>query len=95
VLLQRVLEQIRTDLSDAERVIEYASDRVFHEKKTRSTDKVLSLNDNFFDVGISSLALAEIHQRIDDAYPGVLDVVDLFEHQTIAEVAGFMETKLA
>ena len=59
------------------------------------TDKPLGLSDNFFDVGISSLALAEIHQRIDDAYPGVLDVVDLFEYQTIAEVAGFMEGKLA
>ena len=59
------------------------------------TDKSLGLNDNFFDVGISSLALAEIHQRIDDAYPSVLDVVDLFEYQTIAEVAGFMEGKLA
>lgn len=59
------------------------------------TDKPLGLNDNFFDVGISSLALAEIHQRIDDAYPGVLDVVDLFEYQTIAEVAEFMEGKLA
>ena len=59
------------------------------------TDKALGSNDNFFDVGISSLALAEIHQRIDDAYPGVLDVVDLFEYQTIAEVAAFMEGKLA
>ena len=45
VLLRRVIEQIRTDLSDAERVIEYASDRVFHEKKRPSTEKVLSLSD--------------------------------------------------
>jgi len=45
VLLKRVIEQIRTDLSDAERVIEYASDRVFHEKKRPSTEKVLSLSD--------------------------------------------------
>jgi hypothetical protein len=45
VLLKRVVEQIRTDLSDAERVIEYASDRVFHEKRRPSTEKVLSLSD--------------------------------------------------
>jgi hypothetical protein len=45
VLLKRVVEQIRTDLSDAQRVIEYASDRVFHEKKRPSTEKVLSLSD--------------------------------------------------
>jgi IS5 family transposase len=45
VLLQRVIEQIRNDLSDAQRVIDYASDRVFHEKKLPSTEKVLSLSD--------------------------------------------------
>jgi len=45
VLLRRVIEQIRTDLSDAQRVIEYASERVFHEKKRPSMEKVLSLSD--------------------------------------------------
>ena len=59
------------------------------------TDKTIGLNENFFDIGISSLALAEVHQRIDDAYPGLVDVVDLFEYQTINEVATFMEGKLA
>jgi hypothetical protein len=34
-----------SDLGDAERGIEYASDRVFHEKKLPSTEKVLSLSD--------------------------------------------------
>jgi len=45
VLLKRVVEQIRSDLSDAKRVIEYASDRIFHEKSLPSTEKVLSLSD--------------------------------------------------
>ncbi len=56
-------------------------------------EKQLHLHDNFFDVGISSLALAEIHQRIDDRYPGLIDVVDLFEYQTIAEISAFMDKK--
>ena len=45
VLLQRVLDQIRADLYDANRVIEYANDRVFHDRKLPSTEKVLSLSD--------------------------------------------------
>jgi hypothetical protein len=45
VLLQRVLQQIKTDLSDANRVLEYAHDRVFHDKVLPSTQKVLSLSD--------------------------------------------------
>ena len=45
VLLQRVLQQIRTDLADANRVLQYANDRVFHDKSLPSTEKVLSLSD--------------------------------------------------
>ena len=45
VLLQRVVDQIRTDLSDVARVLEYASDRVLKDKTLPSTEKVLSLSD--------------------------------------------------
>jgi len=54
----------------------------------------LGVNDNFFESGISSLTLAEIHQQIDDRYPSKVDVVDLFEYQTIIELAEFMQEKL-
>jgi IS5 family transposase len=45
VILQRVVEQIRCDIADAKRVVQYAHDRVFHEQKLASTEKVLSLSD--------------------------------------------------
>ncbi len=45
VLLKRVWEQIRGDLADANRVVQYAGDRVFGDKKLPSTQKVLSLSD--------------------------------------------------
>jgi len=45
VLLQRVWQQIQADVSDANRVLEYAHDRVFHDKMLPSTEKVLSLSD--------------------------------------------------
>ncbi len=54
-------------------------------------DIAFSLDTNFFDAGISSLALAEIHQKIDDQWPGKIDIVDLFDHQTISDVASFIE----
>ncbi len=57
-------------------------------------DHSLSVNDNFFESGISSLVLAEIHQKIDDRYPGKVDVVDLFEYQTIIDLAEFLQEKL-
>ena len=45
VLLARVLQQIKTDLSNANKVLEYAEDRVFHDQKLPSTEKILSLAD--------------------------------------------------
>jgi len=44
-LLTHVLKQIRCDLADAQRVVEYCKNRVFHDEKLPSTEKVLSLSD--------------------------------------------------
>lgn len=45
MLLQRVLEQIRTDISDANRVITYTDNRVCKGKILPAKEKVLSLSD--------------------------------------------------
>lgn len=45
VLLKRIIEQIRSDLSEAAQVIEYTTDRLFNEKNRPSSEKVLSLSD--------------------------------------------------
>jgi hypothetical protein len=45
VLLDELLQQLKTDLSDAARVREYAGGRVFRDEKLSSTEKVLSLSD--------------------------------------------------
>ena len=44
-MLKRLLKQIRCDIADAKRVVDYSGDRVFHDKKLPSTEKVLSLSD--------------------------------------------------
>lgn len=53
----------------------------------------LGPEDNFFETGLSSLTLAEIHQKIDERYPGKVDIVDLFEYQTIEALSEFIEQK--
>ena len=45
LLLARVVQQIQADLSDANRVLDYAHARVFHDQTLPSTEKVLSLSD--------------------------------------------------
>ncbi len=57
-------------------------------------DKPIGMHDNIFELGASSLALAQIYQRIDTVYPGLLEVTDFFEHPTIAELAKYLEDRL-
>jgi acyl-CoA synthetase (AMP-forming)/AMP-acid ligase II/acyl carrier protein len=57
--------------------------------------KRVDVNDNLFEVGASSLKLIEIHEQIDRLYPGQIDLTELFDFPTIAELARHLESKLA
>lgn len=56
--------------------------------------KPVSVDDNFFEFGISSLALVEIHLQIDESWPDKVDIEDIFTYQTITELAQFIESRL-
>lgn len=57
--------------------------------------KRINVNDNLFDIGASSLKLIEIHENIDRKFPGLIDLTELFDHPTIAELAKHLEEKSA
>jgi len=54
----------------------------------------VSAHDSLFDAGISSLKLVALHERIEQQWPGVLDITDLFDHPSIAELAHCLEGRL-
>jgi len=56
--------------------------------------KRIDVNDNLFDIGASSLKLIEIHENIDREFPGLIDLTELFDFPTIAELAKHLESKL-
>jgi len=56
--------------------------------------KRVGVNDNLFEIGASSLKLIEIHERIDHEYPGLIDLTELFDFPTIAELARHLQSKL-
>ncbi len=62
---------------------------------TRIADQSVSPVDNLFELGISSLTLAEIHADIESAWPGRLDITDLFDYPTVAEIATVLEERAA
>ena len=46
-------------------------------------------------MGVNSLKLVEIHERIEREFPGRIDLMELFDFSTIAELTQRLETKLA
>jgi acyl-CoA synthetase (AMP-forming)/AMP-acid ligase II len=50
-------------------------------------------NDSLFDVGVSSLKLVGMQERIEQRWPGLIDVTDIFDHPSIAELARLIETR--
>jgi len=59
------------------------------------TGRPIGVHDNIFELGTSSLTLAQIYQRIETVYPGQLEVTDFFDYPTIAELARYLEQRLA
>lgn len=57
--------------------------------------KHVDVDDNLFDVGASSLSLIQIHEKIDELYPGQVDLTELFDFPTVAQLARHLEAKLA
>ncbi len=51
--------------------------------------------DSLFDIGASSIKLLAIHQRLEAAWPGLVDVTDIFDHPSIAALAAFIDQKRA
>ena len=56
--------------------------------------KRIDVHDNLFEVGASSLKLIEIHEQIDREYPGKVELTELFDFPTIAELAQHLQSKL-
>jgi acyl-CoA synthetase (AMP-forming)/AMP-acid ligase II len=54
----------------------------------------LGPRDNVFEIGTSSLTLAQIYERIEQIYPGKLEITDFFDYPTIAELARYLHARL-
>ena len=55
----------------------------------------LGPRDNIFEIGTSSLTLAQMYERIEQVYPGQIEITDFFDHPTIAELARYLHAKPA
>jgi acyl-CoA synthetase (AMP-forming)/AMP-acid ligase II/acyl carrier protein len=92
--------RILAELRDAQRGPEIGSRSEIESKLKAICDAALEgkrvdIHDNLFEVGASSLKLIEIHEQIDREYPGKVELTELFDFPTIAELAQHLQSKLA
>ena len=53
-------------------------------------ERTITVDDNLFEIGISSLTLTEIVLALDEHYPGKIDINNLFDYPTIRELADYI-----
>ena len=56
--------------------------------------KHLDVDDNLFEIGASSLTLIQIHEKLDELYPGAVDLTELFDFPSVSLLAKHLEAKL-
>jgi acyl-CoA synthetase (AMP-forming)/AMP-acid ligase II/aryl carrier-like protein len=54
----------------------------------------ITAQDNLFEIGASSLKLIEIHEQVDRDYPDMVDLTELFDYPTVAQLAAHLSSKL-
>jgi len=54
----------------------------------------VDVDDNLFEVGASSLTLIQIHEKLDELYPGAVDLTELFDFPSVSQLAKHLEEKL-
>ena len=57
--------------------------------------KRVEVDDNLFEIGASSLTLIQIHEQIDREFPGLVDLTELFDYPTVAQLSRHLASKLA
>jgi acyl carrier protein len=91
------------ELASLRAQLEAAGGKVTHSEIERrikdicdaALERNIGVDDNLFEIGASSLKLIEIHEQIDGIYPGMVDLTELFDFPTIAELSRHLEAKLA
>lgn len=55
--------------------------------------KNAGINDNFFDLGGNSFLVSIFHSKLDNLFPGVLKVIDIFKYPSIKRLAAYIDAK--
>ena len=54
-------------------------------------ERDIAPDDDLFEIGISSLSLTQIHERLDQLFPDQVELTDLFDYPSIGALASYLE----
>lgn len=54
----------------------------------------VSVHDNFYDIGGNSILATHLLRALDEAYPTLLDITDIFSYPTISLMSEYIESRL-
>tara|TARA_Y100000389_G_scaffold201599_1_gene244715 strand:- start:1024 stop:2976 length:1953 start_codon:yes stop_codon:yes gene_type:complete len=95
---EETLNQLKSAIPPEDSEIDGGADKLLSELLNICSEFIkerkVSADDNLFEIGITSITLVEIVLAIDEKYPKILDISDLFDHPTLREVSIFMKEKL-
>jgi amino acid adenylation domain-containing protein len=57
--------------------------------------RILNIHDNFFEIGGDSISVVKMHRLLEETYPGIVKVTDLFICTTIYDLSRFIESSLS
>ena len=67
--------------------------RILQICRSSAPEKNINPDDNLFEIGISSLVLADIHEQLDESFPGEIDISYLFDNPSVSELTKFLQSK--
>ncbi|NOQ15244.1 MAG: AMP-binding protein [Methyloprofundus sp.] len=92
------LAQIKQE-SAAEKAVEQGESNSIEQQlmmicKEVIPEREIAPNDDLFEIGISSLSLTQIHERLDQLFPDQVELTDLFDYPSIRTLADFLEQQV-
>ena len=89
--VRRLAEAPEASVNDHTDPIEFTEMLVRDAWRTALGHDRFSRNDNFFDLGGTSLALTRVHAALQAMRPDAIAMTDLFEHPSVARIAAFLD----
>lgn len=89
---------VQNFVKDTATAMDIVTDNDIEEKIFSAFCAVLGSNDieaddNFFEIGGDSIMLRVLHKKVDELYPGHIQLVDLFEYSTVRKISEYLAGK--